>query len=92
MVTSLKRITISLPDTVAEAVEALAKAQGRPQSKVIVSALEDFAPSMIHLAQYVEQMKAGQKEDAQKTVRHLVGDAMASLMLDQANSLGMGKK
>jgi hypothetical protein len=78
-----KRLTISIPDDVAEAVEALAKAQGTPQSKAITSVLQEFAPSMLALAKFMEQMKAGQKTAAKETIRHLMGDSIAQLMREQ---------
>lgn len=83
MATTLKRLTISLPDDVAEAVEALSKAQGIPQSKAIISTLQEFAPTMLALAKFMEQMKAGQKSAAKETIRHMMGDQMAELMREQ---------
>lgn len=83
MATTLKRLTISLPDDVAEAVDALAKAQGIPQSKAIISTLQEFAPSMLSLAKFMEQMKSGQKAAAKQTIQHMMGDSMAELMREQ---------
>lgn len=81
--TGYKRLTISLPDEVAEAVEALSKAQGIPQSKVITGTLLEFAPTMRSLAVFMEQMKAGQKSAAKQTIQHMLGDQMAELMREQ---------
>jgi metal-responsive CopG/Arc/MetJ family transcriptional regulator len=83
MATELKRITISMPDEVASAVEALAQAQGVPQSKAVISVLVEFAPAMLSLAKFMDQMKAGQKSAAKETIRHLMGDSMAELMREQ---------
>ena len=83
MATTQKRLTISLPDEVAEAVEALSKAQGIPQSKVITGTLLEFAPTMRSLATFMEQMKAGQKSAAKQTIQHMLGDQMAELMREQ---------
>lgn len=83
MATELRRITISMPDDVAVAVEALANAQGVPQSKAVVSVLAEFAPSMLSLAKFMEQMKAGQKSAAKQTIQHMMGDAMAELLSEQ---------
>ena len=83
MATTLKRLTISLPDGVAEAVESLSKAQGVPQSKAIISILEEFAPAMLAIAKVSEQLKAGQKSAAKQTIQHLMGDSMAELMREQ---------
>lgn len=83
MATLLKRVTISLPDNVAEAVLALAQVQGVPQSKVIVEVLKEFAPAMLAIAKVHKQMKAGEKEAAKQTVQHLLGDSMAELLREQ---------
>lgn len=83
MATELKRITISMPDDVAAAVEALAQAQGVPQSKAVISVLVDFAPAMLALAKFMDQMKAGQKQAAKQTIQHLMGDAMAEVIGQQ---------
>lgn len=95
MTTALKRLTISLPDDVAKAVEALSQAQGIPQSKAVISVLEEFAPAMLALAKFTEQMKAGQKVAAKETIRHLMGDSIADLLkeeIERAPAKKAGKK
>lgn len=83
MATSLKRLTISLPSDIAEAVEALSKAQGVPQSKAIISVLKEFTPAMLAIAKLTEQMKAGQTSAAHETIRHLMGDSIADLLKEE---------
>ncbi len=83
MSTLLKRVTISLPDDVAEAVSALADVRGSPQSKIIVEVLKEFAPTMLALAKIQKQMEAGEKQAAKQTIQHLFGDGMASLLGEQ---------
>jgi len=78
-----KRLTISLPNKVLEAVEALSKAQGIPLSKAITGVLEEFTPAMVDLARFMEQMKAGQKAAAKQTIQHMMGDAMAQVIGQQ---------
>jgi len=78
-----KRITISLPDDVATAVENLATIQGVPQSKVVVSILTEFAPTMHGLAKIHKQLQEGEKAAAKQTVQHMLGDAMAELLGEQ---------
>lgn len=87
MATPLKRLTISLPRDVDEAVVALSKAQGVPQSKAIISVLKEFTPAMLALAKLTEQMKAGQTSAVHETVRHLMGDAMADLLKEEIDSV-----
>lgn len=83
MATALKRISISLPDDVAEAVEALAQVQGIPQSRVVVAILAEFSPMMHSLAKFHRQIKEGEKAAAKQTIQHMLGDAMADLMSEQ---------
>jgi len=83
MTTTLKRVTISLPDDVAEAIEALAAAQGIPQTKVIVSVLSEFAPTMYGLAKIHKQLQEGEKAAAKQTIQHMLGDSMAELLTEQ---------
>lgn len=83
MPTRLKRLTIQLPDEVKEAVEALSKAQGVPQTKVIISVLSEFAPVMLGIAKITAQVKAGEKQQAKETMRHLMGDALAEVIREQ---------
>jgi len=95
MATELKRVTISMPDDVAEAVLSLSQVQGVPQSKVIVEVLKEFAPAMLAISKIHKQMKAGEKEAAKQTIQHLMGDAMADLMreqMDLAPAKKAGKK
>lgn len=83
MTTKLKRVTISLPDDVAEAIELLAKVQDITQTRVIISVLTEFAPTMKGLAKIHQQLKDGEKAAAKQTVQHMLGDAMAELLTDQ---------
>jgi len=83
MTTTLKRVTISLPDDVAAAVEALATVQGVPQTKIIVSVLTEFAPTMHGLAKIHKQLQEGEKAAAKQTIQHMLGDAMAELLNEQ---------
>lgn len=83
MATTLKRVTISLPDDVAEAIETLAKVQGVPQTKIIIQVLSEFAPTMHGLAKIHKQLQEGEKAAAKQTIQHMLGDAMAELLTEQ---------
>lgn len=83
MTTKMHRLTVSLPDHVLKAVQAMAEQEERPYSKVIVSILSEFAPTMLELAKFQKQMKAGQKAQATKTMQHLYGDQFANMMREQ---------
>lgn len=86
MATKHRRITISLPPEVDAAILALAEAEGKPQAKIVTDVLIEFAPTMVHLAKFHQQIKDGKKIDAKQTVQHMLGDAIASLMEPEINS------
>lgn len=86
MATKHRRITISLPPEVDAAILALAEAEGKPQAKIVTDILIGFAPTMIQIAKFHQQIKEGKKIDAKQTVQHMFGDAMASLLAPEINS------
>jgi multisubunit Na+/H+ antiporter MnhC subunit len=86
MATKHRRITISLPPEVDAAILALAEAEGKPQAKIVTDVLIEFAPTMVHLSKFHQQIKDGKKIDAKQTVQHMLGDAIASLMEPEINS------
>lgn len=90
MTTNLRRITISLPPAVDETIREFAELQDAPQSKVIINILSEFEPAMRNLIKYQRQMKAGQKEEAKRTLQHTFGDMLAEVM-QQPLPLGEGK-
>lgn len=93
MTTKMHRLTVSLPDEVMEAIKAMAAAEERPYSKVIVSILTEFAPSMLGIAKFQEQIKSGKTAQAKKTMQHLYGDQFASVLTAQLDLLPTkGKK
>lgn len=83
MTTKMHRLTISLPDDVMAAVQAMADSEQRPMSKVIVSMLRELAPSMIQIAKFQTQIKAGKTSEAKRTIQHLYGDNLAAMMSEQ---------
>jgi hypothetical protein len=91
MTTKHRRITISLPPMVDAALAALAKAEDRPQAKIVTEVLTEFAPMMADMAKLHTQIKAGKKVDAKRTIQHMFGDQMASLLVEQSEMF-KGKK
>lgn len=89
MTTTLRRITIALPPAVDKTVREFAELQGIPQSKVVTSILVESEPTMRNMIKLHRQIKAGQVEDAKRTLQHTFGDALAELLNDQ---LPKGKK
>lgn len=91
MTTKNRRITISLPPEVDAALLAMAQAEGRPQAKVVTEILTEFAPNMLSMAKLHEQIKAGKKQDAKRTIQHMMGDQLAELIAEQTDFF-KGKK
>jgi hypothetical protein len=83
MTTKHRRITISLPPEVDQAVTAMAVAQGIPHAKVVTNTLIEFVPTFLGLAKVMTQVKAGQQEAAKQTMRHVYGDQLAGLLSEQ---------
>jgi predicted DNA-binding protein len=83
MTTKHRRITISLPPEVDVALAAMAKAENRPQAKIVTEVLTEVAPMMLSMAKLHEQIKAGKKVDAKRTIQHMFGDQMATLFSEQ---------
>lgn len=83
MTTTLRRITIALPPAVDEAVRELAEIQGVPHSKVVVKILADATPTLRNLIKLEKQIRAGQMQEASRTLQHTFGDALAELLKDQ---------
>lgn len=84
MTTKHRRITISLPPKLDIALAALAAAEDRPQAKVVIDILSEFEPQMLSMAKLHSQVKAGRIADAKRTMQHMLGDQMASLLAEQS--------
>lgn len=92
MPTNLRRITITLPPEVDEAVTAMAEAEGIPHAKVVSRVLADFAPTMLAMAKVVKQAKLGQMAEAKRTMQHAYGDQLAELLSMQLEIPGTPKR
>lgn len=83
MATQLRRIQISLPDSLQEALSDLAEAQKVPVSKVIVGLLSEMEPQIRDIAKYARLIKDGQIKEAKRTLVHMIGNGMAELLAEQ---------
>lgn len=83
MTTKMHRLTISLPDDVLAAVRAMAEAENRPASKVIVGVLTEFAPMLLQVASFHKQVAAGKTSEAKRTMQTLFGDQLATVLTQQ---------
>lgn len=92
MTTKMHRLTISLPDEVMIAVQAMAESEQLPMSKVIISILKEFAPSMLQIAKFQRQIKEGKTSEAKRTMQHLYGDQFANMMSEQIDLIKPKKK
>lgn len=80
MGTKLRRIQVSLPDDLADALADLADAEEKPISKIIVALLDQFKPQIPTMAEVARSLKAGNRDQAIRAVQHLYGDALADLI------------
>lgn len=88
-----KRMALTLPDPVSEALSTLAAAVGKPVATVAVELLTEMAPQMLDLAKIARAQKAGNQAAAKRAVQHMLGDALAEVMSTQQPELfGKPKK
>lgn len=75
MPSALRRIALTLPTHVDQAVSELADAQGKPIATVIVELLEGTTPQLLDLARLQRAVNAGQLQLAGQLSRQMLGDA-----------------
>lgn len=92
MVTQLRRIQVSLPDSLSETLADLADIKQVPISKVIVSLLSEMEPMLKESNKYARLLKQGQVEEAKRVVQHMMGTAMAEIIHDQAEFVAKKKR
>lgn len=83
MGTELRRIQVSLPASLEEALAELAEVQERPISKAIVSLLVEMEPQIRDLTKYARCIKMGKMDEAKQALAHLFGNNMAELLLEE---------
>jgi len=83
MGTELRRIQVSLPASLEEALAELAEVQERPISKAIVSLLIEMEPQIRDLTKYARCIKMGKMDEAKQALAHLFGNNMAELLLEE---------
>ena len=92
MVTQLRRIQVSLPDSLSQTLVDLADIKQVPISKVIVSLLSEMEPMLKESNKYARLLKQGQVEEAKRVVQHMMGTAMAEIIHDQAEVVAKNKR
>lgn len=92
MVTQLRRIQVSLPDSLSQTLVDLAEIKQVPISKVIVSLLSEMEPMLKESNKYARLLKQGQVEEAKRVVQQMIGTAMAEIIHDQAEVVAKKKR
>jgi len=83
MPTKKPRMALTLPDDVNEAIHELAAALGTPATKVVTELLQEMVPQLQGMAKVSRALKAGKHAAAKTAMRHMMGDAMAEIMVEQ---------
>lgn len=91
MVDTRRRVALTLPPELLTALEALAKAMGRPMATITSEILVEMIPQFEGLAKIAIASKAGNKAAAKRALVHMLGDNMAEMMTAQQPEL-FGKK
>jgi hypothetical protein len=83
MGTQLRRIQVSIPDSLMEALADWADAEQKPISKVIVLMLSEMEPQIRDFAKYARSIKAGKMDEAKQVIAHMLGNSMAELIMEE---------
>jgi predicted DNA-binding protein len=92
MSTKLRRITICLPPALDEALLALAKAQGKPQARLIIETLNEFVPTFKHMVIIMEQANSGHIIEAKRSAIEFMGEHLSVLGEATHTINNVGKK
>lgn len=87
-----RRMALTLPPDLEAALQDLSDATGRPASTLAVELLSEMVPQMHDIAKIARQAKAGQHSAAKRTLQHMLGNAMAEVMLQQQPDLFTKKR
>lgn len=80
MPSQFRRLILTLPPHIDEAIDRCAAAFEKPRSAVVVDLLAELTPSLIDLAKVAEHAKANRKTAAKRALQHMVGDKLAEMM------------
>jgi predicted DNA-binding protein len=87
MPTRKPRMSITLPDHVAAAVNALADASQKPPASVVAELLEEMVPQLEGLAKVMRASRAGNQAAAKRALTHMLGDSLAEMLAAQQPEL-----
>lgn len=80
MGTKLRRIQISMPESVEQAFVELAEAKDIPISKAIISILTEIEPQIRSATEYARLLKENRLDDAKRVIAHMLGDNLADFL------------
>jgi predicted DNA-binding protein len=92
MTTQKPRISLTLPDDLKPVLDALAEAQGKPVSTVVVELLVEMQPQLVGITKFMRAVKSGNAAAAKTALRHTLGDGMAELLAQQQADFFDAKK
>lgn len=87
-----RRMALTLPEEVKNAVFDLADALQKPAATVVTELLQEMVPQLHDLAKLTRLTKAGKTESAKRVLRHMIGDAAAELASSSQPDLFPSKK
>ena len=77
------RLILTVPDDLMADLRALAEAAEKPVATVTLDILREIQPQLADLAKLIQHAKAGRKQAAKRTLRHMVGDQLAAFLAEQ---------
>lgn len=81
------RLALTLPDDLHAVLFDLAHETGKPASKVVTELLQEMLPQLQGLLKFTRAAKRGNQSAAKTALRHMVGDTLAELMVQQQPEL-----
>jgi predicted DNA-binding protein len=84
-------MALSLPDDVRDALDDLADATEKPASTLVSELLQEMLPQLEGMAKVARALKAGKHSAAKTAMRHMLGDTLAHLMIEQQPDMFKGK-
>lgn len=77
------RIALTVPDDVMVVLKECADLQGKPVSALIVDTLREMLPTFVGLVNVTKAVKANNEEAVRTAVRDMLGDSLATILLEQ---------
>jgi len=72
-----RRLILTVPPSLDEAIDLLSEALDLPRSAVVVNLLQEMEPQLRDLAKYATAVKTNRRSAAKRALQHMVGNALA---------------